>query len=87
MKQVSFKIINNNKEIICDVIATYHDNENNKDFIIYTDKTLTDNGKLKIYYSMYTFLNNNIKLIKIKNLEDEKFCLKLIEEIIKENNI
>ena len=50
MKQMNFKIINKNgKQITCEVIATYHDDENNKDYIVYTDKTFDKNNRLKIY--------------------------------------
>ena len=44
MESMQFEITNNDgKKIICEVIATYHDGNSNKDFIVYTDKSFDDN--------------------------------------------
>lgn len=85
MNNYQFEIKNkNNQSVICDIIATYHDDDTNKDFIVYTDKTLTNDNKIKLYYSLYKVENNNIKLIDIKSSEDKKIGLQLIQELIKE---
>lgn len=40
MESMQFEITNSKgKKIVCEVIATYHDNYSNKDFIVYTDNT------------------------------------------------
>ena len=83
MEHTSFKVINNGKETICEVIATYHDDDTYKDFIVYTDRTLTSDNKLKLYYSLYESVNNGIKLINVESPEDKKIGLKLIQEILK----
>ena len=54
-----------------------------KDFIVYTDKTFNENNKLKVYYSLYSMVENKIKLIDITDIEDKKIGLELIKEIIK----
>lgn len=74
----------NGNKIICEVIATYHDDETNKDYIVYTDKTLDENNKLKVYYSLYEKIDNNIKLIEAKTKEEKQIGLELIKEIIKD---
>ena len=84
MESTSFKVINNGIETIYEVIATYHDDDSNKDFIVYTDRTLTSDNKLKIYYSLYESANNGIKLISIESLEDKKIGLQLVQEILKD---
>lgn len=85
MKETSFKMFDDNdKEIICYVVATYHDDDTNKNFIVYTDKTLTSDNKLKLYYSLYENVNNGIKLINVESSEDKKIGLQLIQEIIKD---
>ena len=86
MEKLQFRINNSNKEIVCDVIATYHDDDTNKDFIIYTDRTLDEHHKLKLYYSLYKKIDNNIKLIDIIDIEDRKIGLQLIQEIVKDLN-
>ena len=72
------------KDVVCDVIATYNDEDTNKDFIVYTDRTIDKNNKLNLFYSLYERVNNNIKLIETTDIEDKKTGLLLIEEIIKE---
>ncbi len=74
----------NGKDIICDVICTYKDEDTNKDFIVFTDRTLDKNNKLNLYYSLYEKIDNNIKLIEITDIEDKRTGLQLIEEIVKE---
>ena len=83
MNEVQFEIIDRTgKKVICDVIATYHDDDTNKDFIVYTDRSLDENHKLKVYYSLYSMIQNKIKLIDITDVEDKKIGLELIKEII-----
>ena len=72
------------KDILLEGIATYHEDEINKDFIVYTDKTFDENGKLKIYFSLYVNIDGNIKLIDEMNNEERKIGLMLIKEIIKD---
>lgn len=80
---MQFEIIDKKgKKIICEVIATYHDDDTNKDFIVYTDKTLDENKKLKVYYSLYKKIDNSIKLIDITSNDDKKIGLQLVKEII-----
>lgn len=81
MNELSFVIYDNGKEIINDVIATYHDDNTNKDYVIYTDKTLDENRKLNVYYSLYCFENDKIKLLETNEFEDKKIGLELIKEI------
>lgn len=83
MESMQFEITNNNgKKIVCEVIATYHDDNSNKDFIVYTDKSFDDNKKLNLYYSLYEKQNNSIKLIDITNAEDKKIGLEIIKELV-----
>lgn len=84
MEHTSFKVINNGKETICEVIATYHDDNTKKDFIVYTDKVLNSDNKLKLYYSLYENVDNGIKLINVESSEDKKIGLRLIQEILKD---
>lgn len=83
MKSKQFQTIDEKgNKITCDVIATYHDDEKNKDFIVYTDRTLNSENKLNIYYSLYKQVNNSIELIDITNNKDEKIALEVVKELI-----
>ena len=86
MESMQFETINKKGEkIICDVIATYHDDETNKDFIVYTDQTYNYKKELNLYYSLYEIKNNSIKLIDITSVKDKKTGLELIKEIIEDS--
>jgi len=71
----------NGKEVLYEVIATYHDDKSNKDFVVYTDKTLDEDKNLNIFYSLYCMDNNKIKLLPTENIEDKKIGLKIIKEV------
>ena len=87
MEKLEFIKTNEKEEkVICEAIATYHHEDNNKDYIIYTDYTYDENNKLKIYYSLYKRKDDNIELIKIEDVEDEKIGLELLKEVLKELN-
>lgn len=73
-------------EIVCEVIATYHDDDTNKDYIVYTDKTLDENKKLKVYYGLYEKIDNGIKLKEAKTPEEKSIGLQIIKEILNDIN-
>ena len=84
MESTSFKVINNGIETIYEVIATYHDDETNKDFMVYTDMSLTSDKELKLYYSLYKNADNGINIINVESPEDKKIGLQLVREILKD---
>ena len=71
-------------EIVCEVIATYHDDNTNKDYIVYTDKKLDENQKLKVYYGLYEKVG--IKLKEAKMPEEKSIGLQIIREILNDLN-
>lgn len=62
-----FKIINNEKEIECNILFTFKDEGNNISYIVYTDGTLDEEGNKEIYASRYNIKNNQYILEEIKN--------------------
>lgn len=73
-------------EIVCEVIATYHDDNTNKDYIVYTDKKLDENQKLKVYYGLYEKVGKGIKLKEAKTPEEKSIGLQIIREILNDLN-
>ena len=87
MKSMQFAIEDKNgRKIICEVIATYHDDDTNKDYIVYTDKTLDENKKLKVYYGLYKKVDNGIQLQEAKTPEEKSIGLQIIKEILNDIN-
>lgn len=82
MKDLSFNIEKDGVTTVCNVIATYHDDNTNKDYMVYTDNSFDENNKLNVYYSLYETKDNSIKLINTTDAEDKKIGLELIKELV-----
>ncbi|MBE6139576.1 MAG: DUF1292 domain-containing protein [Firmicutes bacterium] len=64
---MNFKIIENGKEIVCDIVLTFRDDNNDINYIVYTDGTKDETGELEIYASRYVIDNNQYVLKGIEN--------------------
>lgn len=69
---------------LCSIIATYHDDATEKDYIIYTDETKDSDGRLNVYYGYYHLENDKLVVEKITDKADEEIALAVIEEVKKE---
>ena len=60
--------IKNNKgeELTCNVLFTFDSDEFKKSYIIFTDNTLDENGKIKVYANTYDPSGNDINLGQIE---------------------
>ena len=67
MKINAIDINGNLKEY--DTILTYHNDEYNKDYIVYTDNTYNDKDELNLYISSYN--KDDIEVI-VKEIEDNE---------------
>ena len=84
MEQLQFRITDKNgKSKNCYTIATYHHDENNKDYIVYTDNSFDKNGRKNLCYSLYKKDGNNITLIDNLTKEDKQIGLQLVDGILK----
>lgn len=87
LEKREFVVIDDNgNKINCEGLATYHCDETNKDFIVYTDGSLTSENNLRLYYSLYKEENNNIKLIDITDIEDQEMGFQLVQALIRKAN-
>jgi uncharacterized protein YrzB (UPF0473 family) len=50
---MKFKIIENGKEIECEIVLTFRDENNDINYIVYTDGTKDSDGELEVYASRY----------------------------------
>ena len=64
---MKFKIIQNGKEIECEILLTFADDSNGISYIVYTDGTIDSEGEEEIYASRYTLKNGNYVLEAIEN--------------------
>ena len=80
-KEETFKSIDSNgKEITNRIILTFYNNKTKKDYIVYTDDTLSENGSLNIYAAIFypAEPNRNFEAIETDEEWDE------IEKLLKE---
>ncbi len=70
--------------IYYDVIATYHCDKNNKDYIIYTDKRYNENTN--VYGGLYHIHNGKYIVKALTTDEDKEIFKELIKTIIKNVN-
>ena len=78
-KDNTFTVIKNNKEKVqCEILFTYHDERTDKDYIVYTDKTIDNKGNTKVYASIFNPQEENPTLFPIET--DEEW--ELIETIL-----
>lgn len=65
--RMKFKIVQDNKEIECEIVFTFKDDNNNISYIVYTDGTKDEDGELEIYASRYSLEGNQYILSDIEN--------------------
>jgi len=64
---MKFKVMEDGKEIECNIIKAFRDESNNINYIIYTDGTKDENNDLEIYASRYDMEGNDLVLKPIEN--------------------
>lgn len=68
--KLTFNLTNDNGETIeCEVLFTFHGDETNKDYIVYTDNTFDEYGNVKVYASTYTTDENGA--VELEAITDE----------------
>lgn len=79
--EASFTIVNEKGENVkCDALFTFESDETHKNYIVYTDNTVDENGNTKVYASCY---NPNQNEQELQPIETEKEW-KIIETILNE---
>lgn len=81
MEQILLEEIVDGNIITYEVMLTYHDDETNKDYVVYTDKSYNELGKLNLFYSLYKLEDGKIKLLETNDIQDQKVGLELIKEM------
>ena len=80
-----FKIIQDGKEIVCNVITTFKDEKTNITYIVYTDGTKDSNGELEVYASRYTIKDGSYFLNPIERDYEWDLVDKKLEDLDKES--
>ena len=84
---MTFKVINDEgKEVECEVLFTFESDETKKNYIVYTDNTLDEEGNTKVYASIYNPDEDETKLIPIESDKEWKIIETILEELQNEVN-
>ena len=79
---MTFKIINDEgKEVECEVLFTFESDETNKNYIVYTDNTVDEEGNTKVYASIYNPEEDEKKLIPIETEKEWKIIETILDEL------
>ena len=80
--KMTFKILGDDgREIECEVLFTFESDETKKNYIVYTDNTLDEQGNTKVYASIYTPNEENTNLIPIETDKEWKIIETILEEL------
>lgn len=83
---MTFKVINDEgKEIDCEVLFTFESDETKKNYIVYTDNTLDEEGNTKVYASIYNPDQDETKLLPIETDKEWKIIETILEELQNES--
>ena len=80
-KKKIFTILENGVKKEYDVILTFKNEKNNKDYVVYTDNTYDDDNKLKIYAAFYNPLTSEF-LGYVKDKEEWKEIINVLDNVL-----
>ena len=82
MEQATFKVVNDEgMEVTCEVLFTFDSDETKKSYIVYTDNSTDEEGKVKVYASIYTPGEEPTKLEPIESEKEWKIIETILESI------
>lgn len=81
-EKMTFTVINGEgKEVGCEVLFTFESEENGKNYIVYTDNTLDEEGNTKVFASIYDPDSDESKLLPIETEKEWKIIEVILEEL------
>lgn len=79
---MTFKVVNDDgKEIECEVLFTFESDETKKNYIVYTDNTIDEEGNTKVYASIYNPDQDETKLLPIETDKEWKIIETILDEL------
>ena len=79
----------NGKQVECEPLFTFESDETKKNYIVYTDNTVDEEGNTKVYASIYNPDQDETKLLPIETDKEWKIIETILEELQNEaaNNV
>ena len=86
-ESMTFKVKNEEGvEIDCEVLFTFESDETGKNYIVYTDNTVDDEGCVKVFASIYDPDEDETKLLPIETEEEWNVIETILEQLQNELN-
>ena len=86
-EKMTFKVFNDEgQEVECEVLFTFESDETKKNYIVYTDNTLDEEGNTKVYASIYNPDEDETKLLPIETEKEWKIIETILDELQNEVN-
>lgn len=89
-EKLTFKLFDDaGKEVEYEVLFTFESNETNKDYMVYTDNTVDEDGNTRVYASIYEpkedgSIDENTTLKPIEDDSEWKMIETILEELQKD---
>lgn len=84
---MTFKVISDEgKEIECEVLFTFESDETKKNYIVYTDNSVDEEGNVRVFASIYNPDEPETKLLPIESDKEWKIIETILEELQNEAN-
>lgn len=81
---MDFKILDENGKVVeCEMLYTFTDSNSNINYILYTDNTMDDDGKLEVYASRYELVGDSYVLKAIENDQEWDLVDEVLAEFLK----
>lgn len=86
-EEFAFTVLDENgKEVECEVLVTFESDETGKNYIIYTDNTLDENGCTKVFASIFDPNSDDMVLQPIETEKEWAIVQLVLEEVQSEYN-
>ena len=80
-KDNKFAVMAGSKEIVCDVLFTYHSEQTNKDYVAFTDHSKAPDGSASVFYATYNPNAESIDLTPIQTPGEWTMLREMFEQI------
>lgn len=85
-EKMTFKVLNDQgQEVECEALFTFESDETKKNYIVYTDNSLDEEGNTKVYASIYNPNEDETKLLPIETEKEWKIIETILEELQNDN--
>ena len=81
----TIKVTNENgEEVVCDILFTFDSEETGKSYIVYTDNSKDENGKVRVFASIYNPNDPKTLLEEIKTDKEWKVIDTILQTLQEE---